>query len=115
MTINNGDFIGIGPGAFGRVTFNGERYETETFKKPQEWLKSILSRKNQIYSFKNRVSGTDQAKEYAIMSLRLKEGLNISKFNSFSQLKLRKSKKVKLEQLFIQKTKREIKKILILI
>ncbi len=94
-----GDFIGIGPGAYGRVTFNAERYETETFKNPQKWLKTVLSKKNQIYSFKNKISRTNQAKEYAIMSLRLKEGLNISKFNSLSHLKLRNSKIYQLVEL----------------
>ena len=85
-----GDFIGIGPGAYGRITFKKEKYETETFKNPEKWLRSVLGKAEQVYSLKKKISQENQAREYAIMSLRLKEGLNISKFNNFSQLKLNK-------------------------
>ena len=37
---------------------------------------------------KKPISQKNQAKEYAIMSLRLKEGMNIQRFNNLSNFKL---------------------------
>lgn len=83
-----GDFIGIGPGAFGRITIDGKKYETETYKKPDKWYKSVLKNPSHLYSMRKPISQKNQAKEYAIMSLRLKEGMNIQRFNNLSNFKL---------------------------
>lgn len=36
-----GDYVGAGPGAHGRVTIDGKRYETETEKAPAAYLKRV--------------------------------------------------------------------------
>ncbi len=87
-----GDFLGIGPGAFGRITLDNQKYETESEKNPKKWLETVLSEKENIYSKIRALSSIDQAKEYALMSFRLKEGMNIDRYNSFSTAKLLETK-----------------------
>ena len=36
-----GDYVGVGPGAHGRVTFGGKRFETETEKAPAAYLRRV--------------------------------------------------------------------------
>ena len=36
-----GDYVGIGPGAHGRLTLNGQKFATETHLTPGRWLKSV--------------------------------------------------------------------------
>ena len=36
-----GDYVGIGPGAHGRVTLNGQRYATECVRNPDRWLAAV--------------------------------------------------------------------------
>ena len=40
------DYIGIGPGAHGRVTLNGNRYGTESHAMPEKWLQQVGKRVN---------------------------------------------------------------------
>ena len=94
-----GDFIGIGPGASGRISISGNKYETEGHKNPMKWLGGVLKNGGEIYSVSMPLSFIDQAKEYAVMSFRLKEGLNIERFNSFSELKLSLTKVEELEEM----------------
>ena len=37
-----GDYVGIGPGAHGRLTLDGQRFATETPLMPQTWLDRVL-------------------------------------------------------------------------
>ena len=94
-----GDFIGIGPGASGRISINGNKYETEGHKNPTKWLDGVLKNVGEIYSVSMPLSFIDQAKEYAVMSFRLKEGLDIERFNSFSELKLSLNKIEELREM----------------
>ena len=94
-----GDFIGIGPGASGRISINGKKHETEGHKNPMKWLGGVLKNGGEIYSVSMPLSFIDQAKEYAVMSFRLKEGLNIERFNSFSELKLSLTKVEELREM----------------
>jgi oxygen-independent coproporphyrinogen-3 oxidase len=36
-----GDYVGIGPGAHGRLTLNGQRHATEAWRAPGKWLDSV--------------------------------------------------------------------------
>ncbi|MDG1457127.1 MAG: radical SAM family heme chaperone HemW [Pseudoprimorskyibacter sp.] len=81
-----GDYLGIGPGAHGRVTLDGARYATETPLSPADWLHSALegSGESKRYS----LSPVDQAGEYLMMGLRINEGLNIDRYEGMAQKKL---------------------------
>ncbi|MEM7597779.1 MAG: radical SAM family heme chaperone HemW [Pseudomonadota bacterium] len=83
-----GDYIGIGPGAHGRVTENGARFATEAFSNPDRWLEA--SGKGQSLKSKTRLSGPTQANEYLMMALRLSEGLDVGRFEALSGAKLPK-------------------------
>ncbi|WP_208347139.1 radical SAM family heme chaperone HemW [Pseudaestuariivita rosea] len=80
-----GDYIGIGPGAHGRLTLNGNRFATETFKSPFQWLSQVEG--GQMES-RTVLSLADQAAEYLMMSLRLTEGISINRYNKMTGQKL---------------------------
>ncbi|MEX0283832.1 MAG: radical SAM family heme chaperone HemW [Paracoccaceae bacterium] len=71
---NYGDYVGIGPGAHGRVTLNGQRHATETHLNPTTWLTE--ARNGNAMSLRSAVSSTAQGEEYLMMSLRTTLGLD---------------------------------------
>ncbi|MCR9113781.1 MAG: radical SAM family heme chaperone HemW, partial [Rhodobacteraceae bacterium] len=64
-----GDYVGIGPGAHGRITMNGQRYETEAWSNPDKWLTG--SAVSQTEKTRSPVTQDDQAAEFLLMGLRL--------------------------------------------
>lgn len=68
-----GDYAGVGPGAHGRLTLNGQRFATECWKSPEAWLAAVESGTG-IRSTEP-LSPQDVADERLIMGLRLSEGL----------------------------------------
>lgn len=73
-----GDYLGIGPGAHGRVTLNGVKHATQTFSNPKRWLDTAVDgateRPREI------LSREDQAAEFLMMGLRLREGVSLPRF-----------------------------------
>ena len=87
-----GDYIGIGPGAHGRLTVDGKKYATETFLSPEEWLAKVENQ-GSGESCVTELSTEQQAAEMVMMGLRLDEGVNCKRFetlsgSSFSENKL---------------------------
>lgn len=78
-----GDYAGIGPGAHGRVTLNGQRYGTETYLQPQTWLDAVSTR-GTGESARVTISAQEQAEEYLMMSLRLAEGTDTARFEQLA-------------------------------
>ena len=78
-----GDYIGIGPGAHGRLTIDGKRYATETFLSPEEWLTKV-DNQGSGESFLSELSQEQQAAEMVMMGLRLNEGVNFKRFENLS-------------------------------
>jgi len=74
-----GDYIGIGPGAHGRLTTSGGRFATETLAAPALWLEQV-EKTGAGTSRKEQISEADQAVEYLMMSLRLREGSSLQRF-----------------------------------
>jgi oxygen-independent coproporphyrinogen-3 oxidase len=79
-----GDYIGIGPGAHGRVTIDGQRYATEAPLGPFDWLKAART-KGSGESLRNPLSLQDQTSEFLLMGLRVTEGVSLSRLNALSQ------------------------------
>ncbi|EBA17004.1 coproporphyrinogen III oxidase [Roseobacter sp. SK209-2-6] len=77
-----GDYLGIGPGAHGRVTLAGRKYATETHKAPGKWLDQI--RKGSGESLREELTFVDQSIEYMMMSMRLSEGMDIPRYQQLS-------------------------------
>lgn len=82
-----GDYAGIGPGAHGRLTLGGTRWATECPKNPEIWLQSV---EKQGHGELARVPLTpaDHALEYLLMSMRLTEGMSISRYHALSPAQL---------------------------
>lgn len=73
-----GDYVGIGPGAHGRLTIDGQRFATEAPSNPKRWLEDLRQLPNVA------LTGEDQANEFLLMGLRLTEGVDLSRFEALS-------------------------------
>ena len=82
-----GDYIGIGPGAHGRVTLNGTRHATETELSPLNWLKSVEQNATGETTTAP-LSREEQGTEFLLMGLRLAEGVSPTRYNEISGLTL---------------------------
>ena len=74
------DYIGVGPGAHGRVTMSGKRYATEEEKSPDIWFEKTVSLNSstpKITPIENKVV----LKEKLIMNLRVSENIPLSIFD----------------------------------
>jgi oxygen-independent coproporphyrinogen-3 oxidase len=69
----SGDWLGIGPGAHGRLTIDGNRIATEAPRRPSDYE---LSQKPET----TPLSRTDTAREYVPMALRPVSGLDLARF-----------------------------------
>lgn len=76
-----GDYVGVGPGAHGRVTVNGVRQATESCRLPEDWLLTVENQGTAIQT-SEIISSSDQAAEYLMMSLRLAEGSDLERFEN---------------------------------
>ncbi|MEE9455485.1 MAG: radical SAM family heme chaperone HemW [Paracoccaceae bacterium] len=74
-----GDYVGIGPGAHGRITLGGEKLATESYSAPDRWLNAVKTTGCGRKSACN-ITTSDQASEYLMMSLRLAEGSDMERF-----------------------------------
>ncbi|MEP1612908.1 MAG: radical SAM family heme chaperone HemW [Roseobacter sp.] len=77
-----GDYIGIGPGAHGRLSYNGSRWATEAYSNPGRWLSSVAS--NDAEKPRIPLSREDQAHEFLLMGLRLREGISLARYAKLS-------------------------------
>ena len=78
-----GDYLGIGPGAHGRLTLNGQRYATDTERSPEKWLSRVNDLGNGELP-RETLGLVDQAEEYLIMGLRLEDGISLSRLTRMS-------------------------------
>lgn len=76
-----GDYIGVGPGAHGRLTFDGDLHALNQFRSPEKWLEKIQE-KGQATEQDNRLSQQEMAEEMVMMGLRLNGGISKAEFNS---------------------------------
>lgn len=77
-----GDYIGIGPGAHGRITRGGARWATEAWASPAKWLSEVGT--NTPEKEVSRLSDEEQAQEYLMMGLRIDEGIDPNRFAALS-------------------------------
>ncbi len=73
-----GDYVGIGPGAHGRVTLHGQRIASETELTPGKWLHGVESSTGA--ETWRVLTGLDQAGEYLMMGLRISEGIDVDRY-----------------------------------
>jgi putative oxygen-independent coproporphyrinogen III oxidase len=75
------DYAGVGPGAHGRLTFDGRRYATETDKRPEAWLMRVEANGTGLI-VDEKLTPAEAADEYLLMGLRLAEGIDPQRFTS---------------------------------
>ncbi|WP_288925900.1 radical SAM family heme chaperone HemW [uncultured Maritimibacter sp.] len=77
-----GDYIGIGPGAHGRLSLGDRRWATWTELSPSKWLDQALKHNGE--AGREALSRTDQAGEYLMMGLRTTRGLDLDRYEAIS-------------------------------
>ena len=77
-----GDYIGIGPGAHGRLTLNGQRYATECVMTPGAWLAAVKTNSAELSRIP--LSRQEQAEEYLMMGLRIRDGIDVARYESLA-------------------------------
>ncbi len=71
------DYIGIGPGAHGRLSLAGQKYATRDHAAPEIWLSKVEEGGSGAHPF-DSLSMQDQVFERLMMGLRLREGVSLS-------------------------------------
>ena len=77
-----GDYVGIGPGAHGRITINSKRHATEAYSNPTKWLSGAASALTEKPH--SVLEPKDEASEMLLMGLRLKEGISLTRFEALA-------------------------------
>ncbi|OYY04554.1 MAG: coproporphyrinogen III oxidase [Acidocella sp. 35-58-6] len=81
------DYAGIGPGAHGRITLNGQLWATQRHRAPEAWA-DLVEAKGSGATVEDVVSQADQAREALLMGLRLAEGIEAAEFERRTGLAL---------------------------
>ena len=77
------DYVGVGPGAHGRLTVDGTRYATIAAMRPADYRKRVAETDLGIAE-KERLSHEAWAEEYLLMGLRIEEGISASRFEEIA-------------------------------
>lgn len=94
-----GDYLGLGPGAHGRLTLSsGQRWATEALRQPGAWLTSVEARGTGD-SERTALSKQEQADEYLLMGLRIREGIDLDDYAQISGHPLPEARITELESL----------------
>ncbi len=78
---NYGDYIGIGPGAHGRVTIDDRKFATVAPNAPGLWKAQVEKTGNGELD-RSELSSSDQLTESLLMGLRLKNGVQLARLRS---------------------------------
>ena len=73
------DYAGIGPGAHGRLTYDGQLVATRRHRAPEPWA-ALVERQGHGSTTEETLSAEDRAREMLLMGLRLTEGIDIDRF-----------------------------------
>lgn len=77
-----GDYVGIGPGAHGRLTLSNQRFATESVMTPGGWLASVRS--GSAETKRTPLTIQEQSEEYLMMGLRLRQGLDVTRYEGLA-------------------------------
>lgn len=72
---NYNEYLGIGPGAHTRITLNQQKHAINMLYNPKEWLSSVQKKGHGIQK-KEALTKLSCLKEYIIMAIRIKKGIN---------------------------------------
>jgi putative oxygen-independent coproporphyrinogen III oxidase len=81
-----GEYVGVGPGAHGRVRIAGTRHATATERQPERWAERVEVGGHGVCE-SIPLSRSEQADEALLMGLRLSEGLDLDGLAAVSGLR----------------------------
>ncbi len=82
-----GDYAGIGPGAHGRLTLDGEKWATRAHKAPELWMQWVNDKGHGAHPFE-MIDSSKRGWELMMMGLRLREGVQLDAFTKETQTPL---------------------------
>ncbi|WP_455373642.1 radical SAM family heme chaperone HemW [Limibacillus halophilus] len=74
-----GDYVGIGPGAHGRLTLEGQKLATRQHRAPEAWLQAVEAEGHATRQ-RQGVGAGERLEEMLMMGLRLREGVTRAAF-----------------------------------
>jgi oxygen-independent coproporphyrinogen-3 oxidase len=74
-----GDYAGVGPGAHGRLQFDGARHALSNLYNPEDWAERVLAQGHGIET-SERLRASEISEEYLLMGMRLAEGIKLSRY-----------------------------------
>jgi putative oxygen-independent coproporphyrinogen III oxidase len=77
------EYVGVGPGAHGRIGAEGARIATATEKHPEQWLALVEANGHGLVT-DEKLSQLEQADELLVMGLRLAEGIDAARFEKLA-------------------------------
>jgi putative oxygen-independent coproporphyrinogen III oxidase len=80
-----GDYVGIGPGAHGRLTLGDDKVATRQHRAPEAWL-DLVERDDHATRQRDLVPRAERLNEMLMMGLRLKEGVPLARIEDESAL-----------------------------
>ncbi len=101
---HGGDYVGIGPGAHGRLCSGGLRYGTTTPVAPAMWLGQVEQAGSGEES-RFVITKEEQASEYVLMSMRLAHGMDLDRYRKIAGKDINSNKINMLESVGLAETK----------
>jgi oxygen-independent coproporphyrinogen-3 oxidase len=83
-----GDYAGIGPGAHGRLTLDGEKWATRAHKAPELWMEWVGRQGHGSHPFE-MIDYSKRQQEMLLMGLRLRDGVSLDGFMKETHTPLR--------------------------
>jgi putative oxygen-independent coproporphyrinogen III oxidase len=77
----SGEWLGVGPGAHGRLQLEGERFATEAWRLPKAWLERV-ERTGTGERTRTALARAEQVAELLVMGLRLSEGVDLTRLEA---------------------------------
>jgi oxygen-independent coproporphyrinogen-3 oxidase len=75
------DYVGVGPGAHGRLTLAGRKLATRQERAPETWIAGVRAR-GHATAESREITPRDAAEEALMMGLRLAEGIGAERFRA---------------------------------
>ncbi|MDE3116912.1 MAG: coproporphyrinogen III oxidase, partial [Pseudomonadota bacterium] len=76
-----GDYVGVGPGAHGRLNIGGKRLATLCERLPERWQDKVR-REGHGIAETAEISPAEAAREHLLMGLRLREGIDLDAYRA---------------------------------
>jgi len=77
------DYVGVGPGAHGRLTIEGQKRATITHMRPEAYTKAVKETGCGI-DMSEVLSDQSRVEEYLLMGLRIDEGISLAQYEGYA-------------------------------